>query len=129
MIDNGYGRIVNIGSTGGLGGYALRAPYSLSKSALIAFSKTLNQEIISGEYGESLNIKCFCVCPGPISGERFDKQVKDRAEYKNISNSVMKEKFTAILGRVLSSEEVVSKILETINPDSGEDEVILFGLK
>lgn len=119
MLDNNYGRIINIGSTGGLGGYPLRTPYCLSKNALIAFTKTLNGEIASGEYGKKVDVKSFCVCPGPIKGERLEKQIYDRANYKNMSIEQTRKKFESILGRILEPEEVVDKIITLLNP--GDD--------
>lgn len=119
MLENNYGRIINIGSTGGLGGYPLRAPYCLSKNALIAFTKTLNGEIASGEYGKYLDIKSFCVCPGPVKGARLEKQIRSRAKYKKISSSKCREKFTAILGRVLEGDEVCDRIINLLRP--GDD--------
>lgn len=126
MIRKRYGRIINIGSTGGLGGYSLRTPYCLSKSALIAFSKTLNSEIGAGEYGPGLDIKCFCVCPGPIKGERLDRQVRARARYKNVPSHEMEKRFTSISGRLLESVEVVDKIMELLRPHCREGGVVLF---
>lgn len=114
MIQNGYGRIINIGSTGGLGGYPLRTPYCLSKNALVAFTKTLNGEIYSGEYGKGVDIKSFCVCPGPVKGERLEKQIRTRAEYKSMPIEESRKKFEAILGRVLEPEEVTDKIIELL---------------
>ena len=128
MIKNNYGRIINIGSTGGLSGYPLRSPYCLSKNALVAYTKTLNGEIRSGEYGIISDVKAFCVCPGPIVGERLEKQIKSRAEYKSISTDETRKKFKSILKRFLTPEEVVNKIISLINLEdefSGQD-VITF---
>lgn len=61
MIRRRGGKIVNVASIAGiraLGGYA---DYSASKGGLIAFSRTLAQEV--GEYGINVN----CVAPGSIA--------------------------------------------------------------
>ncbi len=42
---SGGGSIINIGSTAGLHGYPLRAPYAASKWALIGFTKTMAMEL------------------------------------------------------------------------------------
>ncbi len=119
MLKRNYGRIINIGSTGGLGGYPLRTPYCLSKNALVAFTKTLYGEIYSGEYGKGVDVKAFCVCPGPVRGERLEKQIRTRAEYKNMPIEESRRKFKSILGRVLEPEEVADKIITLLK--SGDD--------
>jgi len=127
MMNQGYGRIMNIGSTGGLGGYSLRSPYCLSKSALLSFTKTLNSEILSGEYGHFEDIKAFYVCPGPVKGERLEKQIVSRAQYKGVSIDTMRQKFEAILnGKVLDPDEVVEKIISLLMPGITEQELITF---
>ena len=58
MRENGYGRIVNIGSTAGtVGAWGLHA-YSATKGAVIQLSKSM-----AAEYAKE-NILVNCVCPG-----------------------------------------------------------------
>ena len=59
MIDNGWGRIVNIASDAGRVGSSLEAVYSGAKGGTIAFSKTLAREV--ARKGITVNV----VCPGP----------------------------------------------------------------
>ena len=130
MLKVDFGRIINIGSTGGLGGYALRLPYCLSKNSLIAFTKTLNLEIIGKEYGESKNVKVYCLCPGPVKGERLEKQIKSRAEYKGYSYEVSQKKFESILGRIIEPEEIYNIVSRIIKNNTDEvSEVVLFDNK
>ena len=126
MLRINYGRIINIGSTGGLGAYPLRTPYCLSKSALISFTKTFNSEIRSGEYPNCNNVKSFCICPGPVEGDRLEKQIQDRAFYKDQEIKVMREKFTSILGRVIPVDEVVKIIISLLKSDVESDEIVTF---
>lgn len=127
MIENNYGRIINIGSTGGLGGYPLRTPYCLSKNALVAFTKTLNGEIRSGEYGKISNVRAFCICPGPFYGERLNKQISGRAKYKNVPIGEAWKSWESKF-RILEPSEVVDKILSLINSEDGleTDDVVTF---
>lgn len=60
MIDNGFGRIVNISSIVALQGLANCAEYGASKGGILALTKTLAQEL--GEY----NITVNCVSPGLV---------------------------------------------------------------
>ena len=61
MIENGYGRIVNVASVAGVYGNANMAVYSATKGALIAMSKALAKEVVS--QGVVVN----CVSPGLVS--------------------------------------------------------------
>ncbi|OYO15476.1 ketoacyl reductase [Enemella evansiae] len=59
-MDSGWGRILNIASTGGKQGVALAAPYSAAKGGVIAFTKALAWEV--AEAGITVN----AICPGYV---------------------------------------------------------------
>lgn len=61
MIENGYGRIVNVASVAGVYGNPEMPVYSTTKGALIAMSKALAKEVV--EKGVVVN----CVSPGMVS--------------------------------------------------------------
>lgn len=61
MIENGYGRIVNVASVAGVYGNANMVVYSATKGALIAMSKALAKEV--AEHGIIVN----SVSPGMVS--------------------------------------------------------------
>ena len=58
MVEQGYGRIVSMGSDAGRAGEFREAVYSGTKAAIIALSKSLAREV--GKYNITLNV----VCPG-----------------------------------------------------------------
>jgi len=60
MIENGYGRIVNIGSVAGEYGISYFVDYSMSKGAIISFTKALAKLVANK--GVTVN----CVSPGSI---------------------------------------------------------------
>ena len=62
MLDKKWGRIINIGSVAGVYGNAKMAHYSMTKGAVIAFTKALAKEV-SAE-GVLVN----CVSPGSVNG-------------------------------------------------------------
>jgi 3-oxoacyl-[acyl-carrier protein] reductase len=62
MVEQGYGRIVNVSSTSALGNRG-QANYSAAKSGLLGFTKTLAIEL--GRYGVTVN----AVAPGFIETE------------------------------------------------------------
>lgn len=61
MIKNQYGRIINLGSVAGVYGLRKMVDYSMTKGAIIAFSKALSKEM--GPNGITVNT----VSPGNIS--------------------------------------------------------------
>ena len=73
MLAQGGGKIINIGSVAGKRAYALRSPYAVTKWGLIGFTMTLAQEV-----GPN-NIQVNIVNPGPVTGERLQRVIDDRA--------------------------------------------------
>lgn len=71
MIDQGSGKVVNIGSDAGRVGSTGEAVYSATKGGIIAFSKTLAREMAKHQ------INVNVVCPGPANTPLFQKVVKD----------------------------------------------------
>jgi len=63
MIENHYGRIINIGSVAGVYGNANMADYSMTKGAVSAFTKALAKEV--AEQGITVNN----VVPGSVRNE------------------------------------------------------------
>ena len=66
MIENGFGRVVNIGSDAGRVGSSLEAVYSGAKGGIIAFTKTIAREMARN--GITANV----VCPGPTATPLLD---------------------------------------------------------
>ena len=61
MVENGYGRIINVASVAGVYGNANMSHYSATKGAVIAMTKALAKEVT--EKGVLVN----CVSPGSVS--------------------------------------------------------------
>jgi NAD(P)-dependent dehydrogenase (short-subunit alcohol dehydrogenase family) len=69
MIEQRYGKIVNVGGTFGMRGHAGRMAYSASKWGLRGITKSFALEV--GSY----NINVNCVAPGMVDGPRFREKV------------------------------------------------------
>lgn len=67
MIENGYGRIVNIGSVAGVYGLSWFVDYSMSKGAVISFTKALAKAV--SDKGVTVN----CVSPGSVAPEGSER--------------------------------------------------------
>lgn len=61
MIQQRFGRIINIASQVGQKGSVEHCHYAAAKAGMIGFTKSLAREV--GQYG----ITCNCVAPGPIT--------------------------------------------------------------
>jgi 2-hydroxycyclohexanecarboxyl-CoA dehydrogenase len=59
MVEQGWGRIVNIGSDAGRVGSSFESVYSGAKGAVIAFTKTIAREVARS------GVTANTVCPGP----------------------------------------------------------------
>ncbi len=74
MINRGSGFIIFLSALGGgLRAYPLRAPYAVSKAAVLALMQTVAAEL--GPKGIRVN----AITPGPVKGERLERVFKNRA--------------------------------------------------
>jgi 3-oxoacyl-[acyl-carrier protein] reductase len=78
MLDQRYGKIINISSTGGIKGSVGQANYAASKAGVIGLTNVLARELAP------YNVIVNAIAPGFIDTEMLDKM-----------NSKMKEKFIA----------------------------------
>ncbi len=87
---NKKGSIINISSTAGTMGFALRSPYAASKWAIIGMTKTLAIEL--GKF----KIRVNAVCPGTIKGDRMNRVIRDKAKFLKISKKVVEKDFLSM---------------------------------
>jgi 3-oxoacyl-[acyl-carrier protein] reductase len=71
MIENAYGRIVNMASLAGMEGTPNLSAYSAAKAGVIALTKALGKELAL------TNIRVNCVAPGPIVTDLLNQLSKD----------------------------------------------------
>ena len=79
MINNNYGRIINVASVAGVYGNATMSPYSATKGAVISFTKALAKEVAEH------NITVNAVSPGTVSPA--EKEDIDYVEPSEVSFS------------------------------------------
>jgi NAD(P)-dependent dehydrogenase (short-subunit alcohol dehydrogenase family) len=75
MLENGYGRIVNISSIAGKEGNPNASHYSASKAGLIALTKSLSKELATK------NVLVNCVTPAAAKTELFDQMAQHHIDY------------------------------------------------
>jgi NAD(P)-dependent dehydrogenase (short-subunit alcohol dehydrogenase family) len=104
MIERRSGRIINITSVAGLGGYALRSPYSVSKWGMIGLTRTLALE--AGPFDITVN----AIAPGPIRGPRIDEVIRRRAAEMNRSVEEVESEYVAptALKRMAEEDDIAA---------------------
>ncbi|MCO4798482.1 MAG: 3-hydroxybutyrate dehydrogenase [Colwelliaceae bacterium] len=79
MRDNGFGRIINIGSIHGLVASPFKSAYVAAKHGLIGFSKVIALET------SDTDITINTICPAYVKTPLVEKQIKDQAIQHGIS--------------------------------------------
>lgn len=108
MVSHKTGKVVNIGSIAGLGGFAPRASYAPSKAAVIHLTRCLAVEW--GRYNVNVN----CIAPGTVMTEMMKDSVK-----KGRVNLERREKRTP-LGRLQQPEDIAKAALFLVSDDASE---------
>lgn len=65
MVEQGHGKVVNLGSDAGRVGSSGEVVYSAAKGGVIAFTKGVAREVARAQ------VNVNCVCPGPTDTELF----------------------------------------------------------
>lgn len=106
MVQNGWGRIINIASDVALTGLAGQAVYSAAKGAVIAFTKSLARETAS--HGVLVN----AVSPGPVNTPPLQRLFERQPQFA--------AKLTADIpmGRVAETDEVAAAVAFLASEDS-----------
>lgn len=106
MRDRGWGRIVNVASTGGKQGVVLGAPYSASKHGVIGFTKAVGLEL--AKTGITVN----AVCPGYVETPMAERVRQGYAAVYDTTEQAILERFQAKipLGRYSTPQEVAGLV-------------------
>ncbi len=108
MIDQRYGKVVNVGGTFGMKGRAGRLAYSASKWGLRGITKSFALEV--GQHNVNVN----CVAPGMVDGPRFrDKVCKTMAQKLGITEeeAAIRHAEDYALKRITVDEDVANACL------------------
>ena len=114
MIRQNGGKIVNIGGTSGLRGYAMRTAYSASKWAVRGITRTVALEL--GKH----NINVNAVCPGIVDGPRMQKLCEEKARVRGWAVEEVYDEYVQdmALKRVMTAEDVANAVLFMASDDS-----------
>ena len=102
MIENNYGRIVNISSIAGKEGNPNAMPYSAAKAGVIALTKSLGKELADK------NIAVNCITPAAAKTKIFDQISQEHIDY--MLSRIPRNRFVLVeelasLAAWMSSEE------------------------
>ena len=102
MIENNYGRIVNISSIAGKEGNPNAMPYSAAKAGVIALTKSLGKELADK------NIAVNCITPAAAKTKIFDQISQEHIDY--MLSKIPRNRFVLVeelasLAAWMSSEE------------------------
>lgn len=75
MLQNGYGRIVNVSSVAGKEGNPNASAYSASKAGVIGFTKSLGKELATS------NIAVNCITPATFESPILDQLPQSQVDY------------------------------------------------
>ncbi|HLD64342.1 MAG TPA: SDR family oxidoreductase [Candidatus Peribacteraceae bacterium] len=102
MVERGWGRIVNIGSTSSYSGYADTAAYCASKHALLGLSRSAQAEL------QPKGVRVFCVSPGSVKTD-MGKQVKNQDFDTFLEPDAIAERVILLLQNEGDESEVIMK--------------------
>jgi NAD(P)-dependent dehydrogenase (short-subunit alcohol dehydrogenase family) len=107
LKQSGEGLIINMSSTAGRLGYAMRTPYAASKWAIIGFTQSLAIEL--GPSGIRVN----AILPGVVEGPRIEQVIQDRATAQGLTYNEMERQYLnqISLRRMVSASDVAEMVL------------------
>jgi 3-oxoacyl-[acyl-carrier protein] reductase len=104
MLDQKYGKIVNISSIYGFTGNATRSSYAAAKAGVAAFTKSLALEVVS----DGINVNA--VAPGRVTTPRVRNRYSEEAWAAAVAQVPM--------GRAGTPEEIASAVLFLATDDN-----------
>ncbi|WP_433859352.1 SDR family NAD(P)-dependent oxidoreductase [Streptomyces kronopolitis] len=115
MQNKGWGRIINIASTGGKQGVIHAAPYSASKHGVVGFSKALGLEL--APTGVTVN----AVCPGFVETPMAERVREHYSEIWGVSTSETFDRITARvpIRRYVETDEVAAMVEYLVSDRAG----------
>jgi short-subunit dehydrogenase len=92
MIEKGYGKILNIGSTGSFVPGPLNAVYCATKAYILSFSEAIAEEL------NNTGVTCTVLCPGATNTKFANKAGMENIKLFKIPGAVMNADVVAKIG-------------------------------
>ena len=100
MIENKFGRIINLSSVHGIRASEFKSAYVAAKHGLIGLTKVLALE------GANRGVTANAICPGYVKTPLVEKQIADQAKSHGISES-------EVISKVLLKKQPVKDFIST----------------
>lgn len=115
MLENGWGRIVNVASIAGRMGAPYITAYCSSKHAVVGFTRALAAEV--AKTGVTVN----AVCPGYVATDMMESAVKNIVARTGLDEKAARGHLEAMSpqGRVFEAEEVSHLVRSLCDPMAG----------
>ncbi len=114
MIEQRYGKIINIAGTSGLRGYRNRAAYSSSKWAVRGLTRTLALEV--GPHNVNVN----AICPGVVEGTRMTTIIAEKARLRGTTTQDVVDEYARemALRRFSTDDDVAHAVVFLASDES-----------
>jgi NAD(P)-dependent dehydrogenase (short-subunit alcohol dehydrogenase family) len=114
MVKAGWGRVVNVGSTAGLKGYAYVTAYVAAKHAVVGFTRAAALEL--AKTGVTVN----AVCPGYTDTPMLDTSIAAVAAKTHRARDDIRAEFAAAnpMARLIKPEEVAAAVGWLCRPEA-----------
>jgi NAD(P)-dependent dehydrogenase (short-subunit alcohol dehydrogenase family) len=119
MLERGYGRIVNVGSSAALRGYAYVAAYAASKHALLGYSASVAREL-EGK-GVTLGVVCPHYVDSPMTDRSVERIVQKTGRSEDEARALLAAENPG--GELVAVDEVAEAVAELL--ESGRNGVVL----
>jgi NAD(P)-dependent dehydrogenase (short-subunit alcohol dehydrogenase family) len=108
MMDQKWGRIVNIASIAGLHGSAYLTAYTASKHGVVGMTRALADEL--EQYGITVN----AICPGYVETDMLDLAIDSTVASTGMTAEQARKKLAQMNpeGRIVKPEEVASAVVD-----------------
>lgn len=112
MIDAGWGRVVNIASTAGVGAAPRMSAYAAAKHGVVGLTRSLALETV--KFGVTVN----AVCPGYTDTDMTEQGVRELMAAKQISRQEALGMITRVIprGKLTTPQEVAGTVAWLCSP-------------
>lgn len=121
MLEQGYGRIVNVASIAGLFGAPYISAYAASKHGVMGFTRSASAEL------EGTGVTMNAICPGYTETEMMERAIDNIVKRTAVNAREARAQLarTNPGGRIVTADEVAQSALELVLSTENGREIVL----